>query len=68
MVFKGLIRKLKTEQLEQTFSEILTIVYKALIRNVRLSNKSTAFQRLTMVYKALIRNIRLSIRSKAFQI
>jgi hypothetical protein len=33
----------------------LTVVYKALIRNARLSNRRKAFQRLAMVYKGLIR-------------
>jgi hypothetical protein len=44
----------------------LTVVYKALIRNARLSNRSKAFQRLTMVYKGLIRKRKIKQQEQSF--
>jgi hypothetical protein len=44
----------------------LTVVYKALIRNARLSNRIKAFQRLTMVYKGLIRKRKIEQQEQCF--
>ena len=65
MVHKGLIRKHKTEQQEQSFSEINKALQST---NQKRKNEQQgkAFQRLTMVYKGLIRKRKIEPQEHGF--
>jgi hypothetical protein len=65
VIYKGLIRKLKIEQQEQSCSEIKNGL-QSTNQKCKTKQQGKAFQRLTMVYKGLIRKRKIEHQKQSF--